>query len=87
MSKKGQLSTQLLIDAGADLEVYDTYGYTPLHRMASNNLPIGARALLEAGADPSRETDKAYVGDSPLNIAVWNGARDVERVLLEFLGR
>lgn len=30
----------------------DTYGYRPLHRMASNNLAIGAKALLDAGADP-----------------------------------
>lgn len=30
----------------------DTYGYRPLHRMASNNLAVGAKALLDAGADP-----------------------------------
>lgn len=33
-------------------EAVDTYGYRPLHRMASNNLAIGAEALLRAGADP-----------------------------------
>ena len=31
-------AVQVLIDAGADIEALDTYGYTPLHRMASNNL-------------------------------------------------
>ncbi|CAJ1383492.1 unnamed protein product [Effrenium voratum] len=35
------------------VEALDTYGMTPLHRMASNNLPVGARTLLEAKADPS----------------------------------
>lgn len=33
-------------------EALDTYGYRPLHRMASNNLKAGAEALLKAGADP-----------------------------------
>lgn len=33
-------------------EAVDTYGYRPLHRMASNNLAVGAAALLDAGADP-----------------------------------
>lgn len=33
-------------------EAVDTYGYRPLHRMASNNLALGAAALLKAGADP-----------------------------------
>ena len=37
---------------GADIEAVDTYGFTPLHRMASNNLAVGASALLDAGADP-----------------------------------
>lgn len=46
MSKQGELSTQLLIDAGADIFAQDTYGYTPLHRMASNNLAIGAFLFL-----------------------------------------
>ena len=30
MSKRGQLSTQVLVDAGADLYSVDTYGYTAL---------------------------------------------------------
>ena len=38
---------------GADIEALDTYGMTPLHRCASNNLAAGAEALLAAGADPA----------------------------------
>ena len=38
MSRRGQLVTQVLIDHGANVNAVDTYGYTPLHRMASNNL-------------------------------------------------
>ena len=29
------------------METLDTYGMTPLHRMASNNLPVGVRFLDE----------------------------------------
>ncbi|GAX11066.1 hypothetical protein FisN_2Lh603 [Fistulifera solaris] len=59
MSQKGQLCTQALIDAGADLHAQDTYGYTPMHRMASNNLAIGGEALARAGVDPNTRIDGA----------------------------
>lgn len=59
MSQKGQLSTQAFIDAGADLFSQDTYGYTPMHRMASNNLAIGGEALARAGVDPNAKLDGA----------------------------
>ena len=42
-------TSRLRLRRGAAIEPLDTYGMTPLHRMASNNLPIGARMLLEAG--------------------------------------
>ena len=32
-----------LCDFSVQVEALDTYGMTPLHRMASNNLPVGAR--------------------------------------------
>lgn len=85
MSRTGQLSTQVLIDAGADIEALDTYGYTPLHRMASNNLAVGAEALLAAGADPRKTSGKPYGGDTPLAIARQSGARDVAAVLLRWM--
>ena len=52
MSRENQHATAFLISRGGDIEAVDTYGYTPLDRMASNNLDVGARALLAAGADP-----------------------------------
>lgn len=85
MSRRGQASTQLLIDAGAEVEALDTYGYTPLHRMASNNLAEGAAALLAAGADASRPTGPPYAGETPLQIAAAAGARDVAAVLRRHL--
>lgn len=54
MSRAHEPQTSLLISRGADIEALDTYGFTPLMRMASNNLAEGALALLAAGADPAR---------------------------------
>jgi len=84
MSKTNQHSTALLIAHGADIEALDTYGMTPLHRMASNNLAVGAKALLAAGADP------AHAGQaraSALQIAQEAGARDVVAVLQRYRQR
>ena len=50
MSNENQKVTAFLIKRGANIEAIDTYGFTPLHRMASNNLAIGAEALLEGKA-------------------------------------
>jgi hypothetical protein len=66
MSHEGQQSTQILIDAGADIYAKDTYGYTALHRMASNNLAVGGEALVKAGMDP---TDSTGADESPMQIA------------------
>mmetsp|Transcript_13781 Transcript_13781/g.38069 ORF Transcript_13781/g.38069 Transcript_13781/m.38069 type:complete len:272 (+) Transcript_13781:88-903(+) len=67
MSQRGQVCTQILIDAGADIHAVDTYGYTALHRMASNNLPIGGQALVEAGLDPNEAVPGA--DSTPIEIA------------------
>mmetsp|Transcript_31105 Transcript_31105/g.51376 ORF Transcript_31105/g.51376 Transcript_31105/m.51376 type:complete len:212 (-) Transcript_31105:62-697(-) len=66
MSRQGQESAQILIDAGADIYARDTYGYTALHRMGSNDLAIGGEALVKAGMDPG---DATGADESPLEIA------------------
>jgi hypothetical protein len=78
MSRDNQYATQYLIQQGADVEGLDTYGMTPLHRMASNNLAVGAKVLLESGADPS---NGGVVGESPMSVAMSARAADVIRVL------
>lgn len=76
MSRQGQLSTQVLIDAGASVDALDTYGMTPLQRMASNNLAVGARALLAAGAAGPKEGGRR----SAWQVAMESGAGDVLEV-------
>ena len=74
MSRRGELSTQLLIDAGADIYAVDTYGYTALHRMASNNLANGGEALVNAGHDPNMVMEGA--DSTPIEIARRSRAID-----------
>lgn len=67
MSMRGQQCTQALIDAGADIHALDTYNYSALHRCASNDLAIGAEALVNAGADPNHRPPGS--DSSPIEIA------------------
>ena len=72
MSQANQDSVATLLHYGADMEALDTYGFTPLLRMASNNLSRGATRLLEAGADPLY---KGGAGISPLDCALQSNAK------------
>lgn len=88
MSQSNQHGAAFLISRGADIEAVDTYGFTPLHRMASNNLADGAQALLEAGADPSGLSDAQVASvrgtPSPLDVARQSRAAKVIKVLQAF---
>merc|ERR1711871_1578752 len=84
MSQSGQHATMKLIEYGADVEALDTYGMTPLHRMASNNLPIGAKELLESGADP---LNRGKIRATPMEIALSSRAQAVIDVLREYPSR
>ena len=72
MSQSNQDSVSTLLQHGADIEALDTYGMTPLLRMASNNLARGAAQLLEAGADPLY---KGGARTSPLDCALQSNAK------------
>jgi hypothetical protein len=80
MSQKNEHAVRALVELGADIEASDTYGMTPLHRMASNNLAMGAKLLLEAGADVFYE---GKIGESPMSIARGSAAHAVLKVLQE----
>lgn len=79
MSRRGELSAAVLVAAGAEVDVADTWGYTPLMRMASNNLGIGARSLLQAGADRLRPSGLEGVGQSARDLALRLRSFDVIR--------
>jgi len=81
MGRDNQHATETLIQLGGDIEALDTYGFTPLHRMASNILEVGAQALLKAGADPFT---KGACGQTPIAVATSSGASAVLKVLKEF---
>jgi len=81
MSKRKQHAVNILVAAGGDVEAVDTYGFTPLLRMASNNLAVGARSLLESGADPGY---KGNAGLTPMQCAMSSRAVDVVRLLQEW---
>jgi ankyrin repeat protein len=82
MSRRGERATSLLIERGGDINAIDTYGFKPIHRMASNNLAIGIEALLSAGADPSSKTSH---GETPWQRARSSRASDVMLVLTRYL--
>ena len=80
MSRSKQHAVGALVERGADIEALDTYGMTPLHRMASNNLVAGAAMLLEAGADVA---NTGKIGATPMSIARDSAATEVMKVLDE----
>jgi hypothetical protein len=84
MGQDNQHATAYIIKRGANIEALDTYGMTPLHRMASNNLAVGAEALLVAGADPS---NTGGTGATPMQIARESRATDVIKVLQSYVNR
>lgn len=67
MSEAGQHCAQTLVDAGADVHALDTYNYNALHRMASNDLEVGAEVLVKAGVDPNGKVEGA--DSTPIEIA------------------
>lgn len=77
MSRSNQHATAFLIARGADVASTDTYGYTPLDRMASNNLAVGAAALLAFGAEPDAH-------GPPFDVAMDAEAKDVLAVLEKY---
>ena len=59
-------TVRLLIEQGADVNMAQAGGYTPLHQAAAAGLEELTRILLEAGADPARPCDQ---GKTPADYA------------------
>lgn len=86
MSDRGEQSMKLLLEVleqqgPYDVDTKDLWGYTALHRCAANNLPVGAQALLEAGADQNLPSGRANSGWSARQFAFKRRYYDVMRVI------
>jgi ankyrin repeat protein len=61
-----QTIVELLLDAGADVNLVQADGYTPLHEAAQNGDQVMAERLVAAGADPRARLDD---GSTPADSA------------------
>ncbi len=72
---------RMLIDAGADLDVQDTWGSkTPLHEAAHNGRVKIAHMLIDAGANVNVQDGD---GETPLHWAAGNGRVEIARMLID----
>lgn len=78
-----------LVEAGADVNARDVWGYTPLHSAAENAMPAAVKALVQAGADvnaPLRSFGRGLDsrrGRTPLHVAASNPNPEVAAALIE----
>ena len=70
----------LLIEAGAKVNVADGKGYTLLHIAAQDNSEEVCKLLIEAGAKVNTPDGDGY---TPLNIAAYFNSREVAELLVE----
>ncbi len=74
------LNTRLLLQAGADPNLLDYGGASPLHQAARMGNPEVTKALLQGGAEVNA---RFGAGGLPLHFAAWSGNPAVVQLLLE----
>ena len=74
------LVSRLLLEHGADINMRDKYGRTPLYRAVRTNHETLVKLLLERKADVCVQDTE---GDSPLHFSVRGGFLEVSRLLIE----
>jgi ankyrin repeat protein len=70
-----------LLEKGANPNIQDEVGRTPLRNAAFKGHVDVVKLLLEHGADPNIQNE---YGDTPLHMAVYWGRVDVVKLLLEY---
>lgn len=71
---------KILLKAGADSNIEDNTGYTPLLWAAGEGFIESARDLLAAGANPNHQN---HAGNTPLHLAVVDKNRQMAQFLVE----
>lgn len=75
----GELQAVTLIEQGADINLRDKEGNSPIVTAVATNKEIAVRVLIEKGADASAKNAK---GVSCLQLAVLNGHRKITELLV-----
>ena len=73
-------TVRLLLDAGADLEARNVYGFTPLLYAAGNGHTEAVRLLLDAGAAVDARDEG---GRTPLRLSAYWGHTETTHLLLD----
>jgi len=81
VSSEGEKIVQFLISKGADVNVRDNAGRSPLYVHSVKGRVYSVTCLLYNGADPSIRDD---LNETPLNAADRHGHNEVVSVLLAF---
>ncbi|KAJ5808389.1 hypothetical protein N7474_009658 [Penicillium riverlandense] len=77
-------TTRQLIDAGADLEIRNSYGMTPLLRAAMGDHVDVAKVLIEGGADMKAQHEwPEGRGQTAIHLAASSGCGNMVELLLE----
>ena len=80
VNTEGMAFLNFILDQGADVNVPNSSGYTPIFHAISRGLPDVVRALIDHGAD----TNATRVSDKiPLHTAASQGHEPIVRLLLE----
>jgi ankyrin repeat protein len=78
-NKQPDVAKWLVIKGGADVNVKDKYGSTPLHRASEEGHTVVAELLIKAGADLNVKDNCSFTA---LHSAVENNHADVVEVLI-----
>ena len=71
--------SKLLIEKGADMNIKNRWGETPLYQAILMNIETIAIKLIVKGADPNV---KDYYGNTPLHKATKNNLKNISRLLI-----
>ena len=88
-AKKQVKTIRCLLDAGADINIQDKNGATPLHRAVRTRCAAAVKCLLEAGCNPTLRNNP---GSTPFHLAVQNtgrggsGAEEAKAAQREIIG-